>query len=484
VRMLDHQHTIAPAGYSRWLIPPAALSVHLCIGQVYATSVYKNSLLAHFHVGQTAVGVIFSIAIVMLGLSAAFGGTWVESNGPRKAMFVSACFWSTGFLVGAVGIATRQLWLVYLGYGFLGGIGLGIGYISPVSTLIKWFPDRPGLATGLAIMGFGGGALVASPLSRQLLSFYDPAYNPADARSVASGGALVWLFVTLGIGYFVIMMFGVFNVRVPPPDWRPAGFEPATAAAKPLVTTANVSASNALRTRSFWLLWIVLFCNVTAGIGILEQASPMIQDFFRSGGLSSVSVAAAGGFVGLLSLFNMAGRFTWSSISDYTGRRPVFMLYLGGGMVLYALLASVGHSATALFVLLAGVILSFYGGGFATVPAYLRDLFGIFQVGAIHGRLLTAWSAAGVAGPLIINGFLDAQGKPGTLTASAYRPALFTMVGVLAVGFVANLLIRPVPEHLHEPAAHEPVPTEPAAHEPVPIDENAPVAAEKGTRDE
>jgi MFS family permease len=492
--MLDHQHTIAPAGYSRWLIPPAALSVHLCIGQVYATSVYKNSLLAHFHAGQTAIGVIFSIAIVMLGLSAAFGGTWVESNGPRKAMFVSACFWSTGFLVGAGGIATRQLWLVYLGYGFLGGIGLGIGYISPVSTLIKWFPDRPGLATGLAIMGFGGGALIASPLSRQLLSFYDPAYNPADAKSVASGSALVWLFVTLGIGYFVIMMFGVFNVRVPSSGWRPAGFEPAAVAAKPLVTTANVSASNALRTRSFWLLWVVLFCNVTAGIGILEQASPMIQDFFRSGGVSSVSVAAAAGFVGLLSLFNMAGRFAWSTTSDYTGRKPIYMLYLGGGMVLYALLASVGHAATALFVLLAGVILSFYGGGFATMPAYLRDLFGTYQVGAIHGRVLTAWSAAGVAGPLIINGFLDAQGKPGTLTSSAYQPALFTMVGILAVGFVANLLIRPVPEHFHEPVTHEPVTHEPVTHEPVthePVthepamtDEHASVGAEKGTRDE
>jgi MFS family permease len=470
--MLDHEHTIAPAGYSRWLIPPAALSVHLCIGQAYATSVYKNSLLAHFHTSQTAIGVIFSIAIVMLGVSAAFGGTWVESNGPRKAMFVSACFWGTGFLVGAVGIATRQLWLVYLGYGFLGGIGLGIGYISPVSTLIKWFPDRPGLATGLAIMGFGGGALIASPLSRQLLSFYDPAYDPSDAKSVASGSALVWLFVTLGIGYFVVMMFGVFNIRVPRPGWRPAGFEPAAVAAKPLVTTANVSASNALRTRSFWLLWIVLFCNVTAGIGILEQASPMIQDFFRSGGVSSVSVAAAGGFVGLLSLFNMAGRFAWSSTSDLTGRKPVYMLYLGGGMVLYALLASVGHTATALFVLLAGVIISFYGGGFATAPAYLRDLFGTYQVGAIHGRLLTAWSAAGVAGPLIINGFLDAQGKPGTLTWTSYRPALFTMVGVLAVGFVANLLVRPVPERLHEKAAHEPAVT----------DEPVPVTAEEGTQ--
>jgi MFS family permease len=450
---LDTRHTVAPPGYSRWLIPPAALAVHLCIGQAYATSVYKNSLIAHFGVSQTAIGVIFSIAIVMLGLSAAVGGTWVEANGPRKAMFVSACFWGSGFLVGALGIATKQLWLVYLGYGFLGGIGLGIGYISPVSTLIKWFPDRPGLATGLAIMGFGGGAMVASPLSRQLLSLYDPGYSSGNANSVASGTALVWLFVTLGIGYFVIMMFGVVNVRVPAPGWRPAGFDPAATTAKPLVTTANVSAANAIRTRSFWLLWIVLFCNVTAGIGILEQASPMIQDFFRDNGVSSVGVAAAGGFVGLLSLFNMAGRFVWSSTSDLIGRKPIYLVYLGVGMVLYVLLAVAGHAATALFVLLACVILSFYGGGFATIPAYLRDLFGTFQVGAIHGRLLTAWSAAGIAGPLIVNGFLDAQGKPGTLTASAYRPALFTMVGVLAVGFVANLLIRPVPERFHEPPA-------------------------------
>ncbi len=274
------------------------------------------------------------------------------------------------------------------------------------------------------------------------------------------------LFLTLGIGYFVIMMFGVFNVRVPAEGWRPDGFDPATVAAKPLVTTASVSAANAIRTRSFWLLWIVLFCNVTAGIGILEQASPMIQDFFREGTTSTVAVAAAAGFVGVLSLFNMAGRFVWSSTSDLIGRKPIYMVYLGVGMVLYALLASVGHTATALFVLLAGVILSFYGGGFATVPAYLRDLFGTYQVGAIHGRLLTAWSAAGVAGPLIINGFLDAQGKPGTLTAEAYRPALFTMVGVLAIGFVANLLIRPVPERFHEPGGddrsqHRPKPTEP-----------------------
>jgi MFS family permease len=447
---LDREHTIAPPGYSRWLIPPAALAVHLCIGQVYATSVYKNSLVQHFDTSQTAIGVIFSIAIVLLGLSAAVGGTWVEANGPRKAMFVSASFWASGFLVGALGIATTQLWLLYLGYGVLGGIGLGIGYISPVSTLIKWFPDRPGLATGLAIMGFGGGALIAGPLSRQLLSYFDSGYDPNVATSVADGSALTALFLTLGIGYFVIMMFGVVNIRVPAAGWQPPHWDPASVQAKPLVTTAQVSASNAIRTRSFWLLWIVLFCNVTAGIGILEQASPMIQDFFRDGGTSTVAVTAAAGFVGVLSLFNMAGRFVWSSTSDLIGRKPIYMLYLGGGMVLYTLLALFGSAATALFVLLAGLILSFYGGGFATVPAYLRDLFGTYQVGAIHGRLLTAWSAAGVAGPLIINGFLDAQGKPGTLTAEAYQPALFTMVGLLAVGFIANLLVKPVPSTVHE----------------------------------
>jgi len=219
------------------------------------------------------------------------------------------------------------------------------------------------------------------------------------------------------------------------------------------VTTANVSAANAIHTPSFWLLWTVLLCNVTAGIGILEQASPMIQDFFREDGTSSVTVAVAGGFVGILSMANMAGRFVWSSTSDVVGRKPIYMLYLGGGMICYTLLALIGATSTAVFVLLAVVILSFYGGGFATVPAYLRDLFGPYQVGAIHGRLLTAWSVAGVAGPLIVNRFLDAQGKPGTLTASAYRPALLTMVGVLAVGFVANLLIRPVPDRFHEPAA-------------------------------
>ncbi|MGY1838879.1 MULTISPECIES: OFA family MFS transporter [unclassified Modestobacter] len=452
---LARERIIAKPGFNRWLIPPAALAVHLCIGQAYATSVYKAALVSHFDSTLTAIGIIFSIAIVMLGLSAAVFGTWVDRNGPRAAMFTAACFWSVGFLVGALGISTEQLWLVYLGYGVIGGIGLGIGYISPVSTLIKWFPDRPGLATGMAIMGFGGGALIASPLSRQLMNWYDPAYD-GTAGTTPSGASVAGLFVTLGLVYLVFMMFGAFIVRVPADDWKPTGFDPSTVKAKSLVTTESVSAGNAIKTPQFWLLWTVLFCNVTAGIGILEQAAPMIQDFFRNGETSAVAAAAAGGFVGLLSLFNMAGRFVWSSTSDYIGRKGIYMVYLGVGLVLYVLLATIGSSAVWLFVALAAIIISFYGGGFATVPAYLRDLFGTYQVGAIHGRLLTAWAAAGIAGPLIVNGVLDAQGTPGQLTAADYRPALFIMVGLLAVGFVANLMVKPVADKWHEPKATTP----------------------------
>ncbi|MEO5710095.1 MAG: OFA family MFS transporter [Nocardioidaceae bacterium] len=453
---LDRKHTIAPAGYNRWLIPPAALAIHLCIGQVYATSVYKTSLIKNFDASLTSVGIVFSLAIVMLGVSAAVLGTWVDTGGPRRAMVAAAAAWSVGFLVGAVGIASGQLWLLYVGYGVIGGIGLGIGYISPVSTLIKWFPDRPGLATGLAIMGFGGGALVASPIESKLLAFYDSGFDPKDVTSVASGSAVASMFVTLGVVYLVVMLFGAWLIKVPADDWRPDGFDPSTVKAKSMVTTASVSAANAVKTPQFWLLWVVLFCNVTAGIGILEQASPMIQDFFRTGADSSVAPAAAAGFVGLLSICNMAGRFIWSSTSDVVGRKPIYMGYLGVGIVVYALLALTGHNSTALFVIFAGIIISFYGGGFATVPAYLRDLFGTYQVGAIHGRLLTAWAAAGVAGPLIVNRFLDAEGTPGQLTYAAYKPALLTMVGVLAVGFVANLLIRQVSDRFHEPDREEP----------------------------
>ncbi|OYO24447.1 MFS transporter [Enemella dayhoffiae] len=447
--VLGKEAIVARPGYSKWLIPPAALAVHLSIGQVYAFSVFKNSLVAHFGSSQTAVAWIFSIAILMLGLSAAIFGTWVERSGPRKAMLVAALCWSVGFLIGAAGIASGQLWLLYLGYGVIGGIGLGIGYISPVSTLIKWFPDRPGLATGMAIMGFGGGALVASPLSNALMRAYDPAFDPSGKGALAGGTALWQTFLTLGIGYGIFMLIGAALIRLP------QGYaDDATAEHRPGRSGALVRAREAIRTRQFWLLWVVLFCNVTAGIGILEQAAPMIQDFFRTpGGPSTVTAAAAGGFVGMLSLANMAGRFVWSSMSDLIGRRPTYMFYLGLGAVLYVLLALFGGTHTAVFVLLALVIISYYGGGFATVPAYLKDLFGTLEVGAIHGRLLTAWSAAGIAGPLIVNGFLDAAGKPGQLVAADYRPALLTMVGVLVVGFVSNLLITDVPEKHHDAGA-------------------------------
>ena len=448
--VLDKQAIVARPGYSRWLIPPAALAVHLSIGQVYAFSVFKNSLVASFDTSLTAIGWVFSIAIVMLGLSAAVLGTWVERSGPRKAMLAAALCWGIGFVVGSAGIATGQLWLLYLGYGVIGGIGLGIGYISPVSTLIKWFPDRPGLATGMAIMGFGGGALIASPAVQPP----DEPLRPRLRGHRAGRGRL-----RVGAGpdlpharrrsTRVFMLIGAALVRVPPGHG-----DDSTAEHSPGTNGALVRASSAIRTPQFWLLWVVLFCNVTAGIGILEQAAPMIQDFFRESGDSTITAAAAGGFVGVLSLANMIGRFVWSSLSDRIGRKPTYVMYLGVGLVLYLLLALFGSVSPVVFVALAAVIISFYGGGFATVPAYLKDLFGTLEVGAIHGRLLTAWAAAGVAGPLIVNGILDRVGEPGNLVAADYRPALLTMVGVLAVGFVANLLIRPVADIHFDNDAH------------------------------
>ncbi|MGH8970418.1 MAG: L-lactate MFS transporter [Actinomycetes bacterium] len=433
---LARESTVAGPGFHRWLFPPAALAVHLSIGQVYAFSVFKDPLVEHFDSSLTAIGIIFSIAIVMLGLSAAVLGTWVERSGPRKAMLAAALCWASGFFIGALGVAADQLWLVYLGYGFIGGIGLGIGYISPVSTLIKWFPDRPGLATGLAIMGFGGGALIASPLSSRLLETFGG----------TGGDGIVESFLVLGVVYLVAMTLGAFTARVPAADWTPPGYNPPTESSG-MRTAAHVTAANAIRTRSFWLLWVVLFCNVTAGIGILEQAAPMIQDFF-----SDVDAAQAAGYVGLLSLANMAGRFIWSSTSDVIGRKPIYVGYLGIGAVLYFVVASAGTSSVALFVAVTVVILSFYGGGFATVPAYLKDLFGGLQVGAVHGRLLTAWSAAGVAGPLIVNAIADNRLAAGAEGADLYTLSLYIMVGVMVVGLLANLAIRPVHKRFHEPA--------------------------------
>jgi MFS family permease len=440
VGFLDRSRTIAPANWSRWLIPPTALSVHLAIGQAYAWSVFKPALEKALHLSGTQSALPFELAIVMLGLSAAFGGTLVERNGPRWAMFVSMVCFSTGFLVSALGAFTSQFWLVVLGYGFIGGIGLGIGYISPVSTLIKWFPDRPGMATGIAIMGFGGGALIASPWTSQMLTSFG-----VTPHGIAAA------FLVHGLVYAVFMSLGIVLVRVPADGWKPAGWEPKQDHGK-VISAVNVSAANAIKTPQFWCLWVVLCFNVTAGIGILGKASPMITDFFKQTSAPVVASAAAG-FVALLSLTNMLGRFVWSSTSDLIGRKNMYRVYLGVGALLYLVISLTTNTSKVVFVLCAMVILSFYGGGFATIPAYLKDLFGTYQVGAIHGRLLTAWSAAGVLGPLIVNWIADSQKRAGKQGPDLYTTSFYIMIALLVVGFLANELVRPVNAKFHEPAA-------------------------------
>jgi len=437
---LDREHTVAPPGFNRFMVPPAALAVHLSIGQAYAFSTFNLPLtkligLTHSAPGDwdlKEVGWIFSIAIVFLGSSAAVFGRWVERVGPRQSMFTAALCFGGGFLLSAVGIHLHQLWLIFLGYGVLGGCGLGIGYISPVSTLIKWFPDRPGMATGMAIMGFGGGALIAAPLSVMLMAHF---------KTQTSNGVLE-TFVTMGVIYFMFMMIGVYAVRVPAADWKPAGWT-APAQPKQLVTSANVAVDMAWRTPQFWLLWVVLCMNVTAGIGVLGQASPMIQEIFNG----RVTPAAAAGFVGLISLFNMVGRFFWASTSDYIGRRNTYMIFFLLGIVLYSSVPTLGHlGSIPLFVAAFCVILSMYGGGFATIPAYLRDMFGTYQVGAIHGRLLTAWSVAGVLGPVLVNYIRQYQIDSGIPKAQAYSVTMYIMCGLLLIGFLCNFAMRAVNE--------------------------------------
>jgi MFS family permease len=446
---LTRERIVARPGFNRWLVPPAALAIHLSIGQAYAFSVFKLPLTKVIGITQPAPGdwtqpelaVIFTIAIVFLGLSAALFGRWLERAGPRKSGVVAATCWSAGFLVSALGVRLHNIWLLYLGYGVLGGCGLGLGYITPVSTLIKWFPDRRGMATGMAIMGFGGGAMIGAPLADLLMKHY------ATPTSVGVGET----FVTMGLIYLVAMMAGAFLFRVPPPGFTVAPPVPHSraitaehAALRPrMITPRHVHVSEAWKTPQFWLLWAVLFLNVSAGIGILEQASPMIQEMFKG----RVTASAAAGFVGLLSIFNMAGRFGWSSLSDRIGRKRTYGAFFTLGPLLYVTLPFAGHlGSVILFVAAAALIITMYGGGFATIPAYLSDLFGTQFVGAIHGRLLTAWSAAGVAGPLLVNFIREYQIRHGVPAALAYNVTMYLMAGLLVVGFFCNLAVRPVEE--------------------------------------
>lgn len=438
--LFDREHIVAGPGFNRWLVPPAALCVHLCIGSVYAFSVFNLPMTKLLGITKSApgdwkltqLGWIFSLAIVFLGLSAAVAGTWLDRVGPRKAMATAAVCFGGGLLVAAFGVGTHELWIVYLGYGVLGGCGLGIGYISPVKTLITWFPDRPGMATGMAIMGFGGGAMIASPLSVMLMKTFTTPTHSGVAQT----------FVVLGVVYFCFMAIGATIVRVPPAGWAPAGHTPSARAAS-LVTSGNVHVDSAFATPQFWLLWAVLCLNVTAGIGVIGQASAMAQEMFPG----RVTAAAAAGFVGLLSLFNMGGRFVWASVSDYIGRKNTYIVFFVLGMALYVLVGATAIiGSEALFVLSVCIILSMYGGGFATIPAYLKDIFGVQYVGAIHGRLLTAWSAAGVFGPVLVNYIRQYQIDHGVAKADAYSFTMYLMAGLLLVGLICNLLVRAVHE--------------------------------------
>ncbi|HEY2902645.1 MAG TPA: OFA family MFS transporter [Polyangia bacterium] len=443
--VLSKERTVAGPGFNRWLIPLCALATHLCIGQAYALSVFNLPLTRQLGITRsipgdwklTELGWIFTIAIFCLGASAALFGKWVQAQGPRKSGLVAALCWGFGFLVGALGIHLHQLWLVYLGYGVLGGCGLGIGYITPVSTLIAWFPDRRGMSTGMAIMGFGGGALIASPLSDFLMRHF--------SSPTSTGVAETW--VTLGLLYLFVMSAGAFGYRVPAVNWKPAGWIEPPEDARSLITRHNVTPGVAIRTRQFWLLWVVLCFNVTAGIGVLGQASPMIQEVFKG----TITPRGAAGFVGLLSLFNMAGRFLWASLSDKIGRKATYACFFTLGPALYALVPLTGRiGSVALFVICFCLILTMYGGGFATVPAYLADVFGTKYVSAVHGRLLTAWSAAGVFGPVLVNYLRQSQIEHGVPKYQAYNVTMYIMAGLLVIAFFANLAVKAVPSRYQE----------------------------------
>ena len=555
--ILSKQHIIAQPGFNRWLIVPAALGIHLCIGSVYAWSIFNPALIKQIGVVVSAaddwtlkdVVWIFTVSIVVLGLAAAIAGRWLETVGPRMVGVVSACCWGGGFIVGGVGIVTHQLWLLYLGYGVLGGCGLGLGYVSPVSTLIRWFPDRRGMATGMAIMGFGGGAMIGAPLKEYFIQLYykAPEYLGAVAdlelvtragrRFAEAGGDLrevvvvganevaqmvmpgpegVYLvgtgsvgvaetFFTMGAIYFVIMMIAAFSYRLPAPGWQPAGWTPPDEvhAEKRMMTRNHVDIDQALKTRQFYQLWIVLCFNVTAGIGVLGVAKTMMTEIFGTTLPHIVDGAFAATYVVMISVFNMVGRFIWASTSDYIGRRNTYWIFFALGILLYCSIPYTAQQVSVnpvvvwlvYFYAATMIIFTMYGGGFATIPAYLADIFGTKYVGGIHGRLLTAWSTAGVLGPLAITSlrenavtraiddlvgkidpaaFAEAFGAgidqlpalvqaktvtiaslmdiapAGTVdpTTNLYNSTMYLMALLLAIALVSNAFMRPVhPKH-------------------------------------
>ena len=468
--ILDRERIIAKAGFNRWLVPPAALCIHLCIGMAYGFSVFWLPLSRA--IGLTAskscpdislaqelftttcdwkvasLGWMYTLFFVFLGISAAIFGGWVERSGPRKAGVAAAVLWCGGLVLGAIGVIGHQLWLLWLGSGVIGGLGLGLGYISPVSTLVKWFPDRRGMATGMAIMGFGGGAMIGAPLADRLMNTFKTATDVG-----------VWkTFLAMAAIYFVFMLIGAFRYRLPPTGWRPDGWTPPSET-RTMITQHQVHLRDAHKTPQFWLIWWVLTLNVSAGIGVIGMASPMLQEIFAGklighpelafnalDASQKVAIATiAAGFAGLLSLFNIGGRFFWASLSDYIGRKNTYYTFFILGIICYLLMPwSANAGSKLVFVSAVCIILSMYGGGFATVPAYLADMFGTQFVGAIHGRLLTAWSTAGIIGPVVVNYIREAQLAAGVPRAHLYDYTLYILAGMLVVGLICNLLVRPV----------------------------------------
>ena len=468
--LLDRQATVAKPGFNRWYVPPAALAIHLCIGMAYGFSVFwlpMSKMLPNADTAACAdIGLVdmlftrscnwtvpmvtptFEMFIAMLGVSAALFGGWLEHAGPRKAGFIAALCWGGGLVVGGIGVMFHQLWLLWLGCGFIGGVGQGLGYISPVSTLIKWFPDRRGMATGMAIMGYGGGAMIGAPLAVWLMT---KKLGTLTAPDVAH------TMMAMGAIYFVWMAAGALGFRVAPTGWKPAGYTGDAVSAKSLITAGNVHLDRAWKTPQFWLIWLVLCLNVTAGIAVISMASPMFQEIFGAklvGASSSAALtvaqktaiaAAAAGLVGLISLFNSLGRLFWAALSDRIGRKNMYYSIFVIGIVVYGLLPTWGHlGLPAIFVVSICIILSMYGGGFSTVPAYLADIFGPQMVGAIHGRLITAWSVAGVVGPYLIANLRQFQIAHGVPHAQVYDITLYIMAGLLFLGLICNALVTPV----------------------------------------
>jgi MFS family permease len=482
--VLAKEHIVAGPGFNRWLVPPAALAIHLCIGMAYGFSVFwlplskalgiKEAIKCGPDVGFfqelfttscdwkiSTLGWMFTLFFVLLGTSASIWGGWLERVGPRKVGVISAVCWGGGMLISALGVYLHQFWMMILGSGVIGGVGLGLGYISPVSTLIKWFPDHRGMAAGMAIMGFGGGAMIGSPLAADLMKYFA---TPTDV-------GVVQTLVVMGVVYFVFMMGGAFGYRIPETGWKPAGWTPKPAQVNNAMITQNhVHVSKVWGIPQFWLIWMVLCMNVSAGIGVIGMASPMLQEVFggsligvakKFGELDKAQLTAiagvAAGFTALLSLFNIGGRFFWATISDNLGRRLTYSIFfILGGVLYFSIPGSAAAGSQMLFVAAFCIILSMYGGGFATVPAYLADIFGTQMVGAIHGRLLTAWATAGIIGPVVVNYMREYQLGLGLPRSQVYNQTMYILVGMLVVGLICNLLVRPLnPKWFMTPAELE-----------------------------